>query len=568
MFLTRCEIILGDNLRDKRSPIERHSAIRLQSKKFANKNMNTPKPNNTSTNTLARRAPILVAAASLLLAPCLFAQAPTPEAKSAAEKAATAPSDAAAPWVEERFGRPTPDVLHWSVEPAVTKAFEPSGVFDEIMHCGEFTVVSNYGLYWSGEGDPDDSKDMQASVVILKGQQRVFVARGYQFDKFNYDDAKKTLNFHYWTGVQGDGQIVEFTMDFASGALQPKTRNLSSKGEPVTAALQKGGEAKPAKEEFYTLKFDGGEVRDMNDVLRKQLSAENVVIAGESLMRMRMPAFELRNVRLAEIARTIEFLGEGNLQVEVAENAGSGDLWRIGRKNTDEASTTIKMRSVAAPHLFADEKALADIQDVANDVEMKRLEITGILGGVKGVFRGAVAKPLASQKIFAITGDEEGVAGLESLINAAEKRLSEANDAKVAAFTAIAPKVRAVLAPHVFAEKGRLNNVTAGLRDVELTLRDMYELTRKLTGSESVPVSWADARPQPEHKIFVLRGTEAGIAGMESIIRAAEQLAVEEDEKLAAEERVARARDEEKKARAEAELKAGEEAAKEGKSEE
>ena len=176
-------------------------------------------------------------------------------------------------------------------------------------------------------------------------------------------------------------------------------------------------------------------------------------------------------------------------------------------------------------------------------------------------------RPLKSEKMFVIIGDEDGVAGLESLIKAAEQRLSNEVAAKVAAYTADAPKIRAVLAPHVFAEEGRRKQVIASLREVENSLKEIHALTKKVSGSENVPVPWADSTPHPEQKIFVLRGTEAGIAGMESVIKAAEQLAAEEDEKIDAERRALRAKEEETKAKVEAELKASEKPAKEGKSE-
>lgn len=545
--------------------------------------MNTPKPNNTSTNTLARRAPILVAAASLLLAPYLFAQTPTPEAKSAAEKAAAAPSDAAAPWVEEQFGRPTPDVLHWSVEPAVTKAFKPSGVFDETIHCGEFTVVSNYGLYWSGEEDPDDSKDMQASVVILKEQQRVFVARGYEFDKFYYDDAKKTLNFHYWTGVQGDGQIVEFTMDFASGALQPKTRTLSTKDETTqqkastsqaTAQSTDLPSKPPLTAKLYNVKFDGGPTTKLSDSLKAQFPGDNVVLS-ESVARLDMPNFELRNVKIEEIARTIEFLGEGNLSVEVTDNAQSGNVWLIGRKNPAEAAATVKLRSVAAPNLFANEKALIEIQKAADDLEMKRRSITGIMGGAKGVVRGASLQPLPSQGIFVIIGDEEGVAGLENLI-----QVAEIDQTRIfAELHREAPKMKAVAAPHLFARQERVDQFLEEYRVMTAVHGKMTEYRWNMAGfGDGAGAYGAEIHPRPEADLFMIVGNPDAITGLESLISAAEQLAAAEDAildtRLTPQQRVEQA---EMRAAAKADARAKEKArleakdaaeAKEGKSEE
>ncbi len=133
--------------------------------------------------------------------------------------------------VTERFGRPRPDKLLWSVDPAVCKRFEPTGFGDQIVRCGDYTLLSNEGLYWSCEEDQDTSKDMQASVILFQGEPRVFVTRGYQFSKFSYDAARKVLNFRYWTGVQGDDQIVEITKILSGEKIQIKTRSKSTKDD-------------------------------------------------------------------------------------------------------------------------------------------------------------------------------------------------------------------------------------------------------------------------------------------------------------------------------------------------
>jgi hypothetical protein len=137
-------------------------------------------------------------------------------------------------------------------------------------------------------------------------------------------------------------------------------------------------------------------------------------------------------------------------------------------------------------------------------------------------------EPLKSQKIFVIIGDEDGVAGMESLIKAAEQRLSEAAAAKEAAIAADAPKMRAVPAPHLFA-KERWRQLEGSLNEVEHRLAEDGDAIRKETGSDTMPVAWAKYSPRVEQKVFFLRGTEAGIAAMESFIQAAEKLAAEED---------------------------------------
>ena len=187
-----------------------------------------------STHTTARQAPFFAAALSLLLVPCLTAQTVATPPQPGSERPPTeifakSNAESEVKLVTERFGRS--DKLHWSVDPAVCKKFVPTGFGNQIVRCGDYTLLSNEGLYWSCEEDPDSSKDMQASVLIFKGEQRVFVARGYQFSKFNYDAARKVLTFRYWTGLMGDDQIIEITVDLSGEKIRIKTRSKSTKDD-------------------------------------------------------------------------------------------------------------------------------------------------------------------------------------------------------------------------------------------------------------------------------------------------------------------------------------------------
>lgn len=299
---------------------------------------------------------------------------------------------------------------------------------------------------------------------------------------------------------------------------------------PTRVPAERDKAAAPAAEsgpQLYNIKYEGGLTSELQDWLRASFPEDNVVM-GTLKVTTRLPAFELRSVRAEEVARTIEFLSEGFLSVEVVQNAGPRTLWLVGRKEIAEGAAAAKMRSVAAPHLFADQASLGEVLEAVEGLERERLREAELTTDGRA-HRKAVVTPLRSQSILSITGDEDGVAGVESLIKAAEQRLSNEIAAKVAAYTADAPKIRAVLAPHVFADEGRRKQVIAGLREVETTLHKIHLLSQKATGSETVPLPWADSTPHPEQKIFLLAGTEAGVTGMESIIRAAEQLAAEED---------------------------------------
>lgn len=302
----------------------------------------------------------------------------------------------------------------------------------------------------------------------------------------------------------------------------------------------------PAKEKLYSLKFEGSATWDLNYALREQLSTANVVIT-DSARSVQMPGFELINVRLSEIARTIEFLSEGQLHVEVSEDAGNGSLWRIGRRNPLTAAMAVKVRAVAAPNLFRDEVALKEIQETIKATELSRLES---IGGPTREFRPTFAKPLESQKIFVIIGDDDGVAGMESQIKAAEHRLDLALSAKVAALAANGPKTRAILAPHVIASETRRKSL---MEAMELMRKHWDRINADLMHETDSGTSgiWGDFSLNEEQKVFIVSGNEAGINGLESLIKAAEQLAAEEDERI---ERIERAKEEQTKA-AEAESK-------------
>ena len=135
-------------------------------------------------------------------------------------------------WVVTRFGRPDPHSANWSDQPEVARRFEPSGIGGEFHRVGDYTILHNSGIYWSGEKDQDDSKDMEASVIVFKGKSRVFVTRGYEFDEFQTDSKGQVFSFRYWTGVMGDGQIEYFNFDTTGDVLKITTHTKSTRDAP------------------------------------------------------------------------------------------------------------------------------------------------------------------------------------------------------------------------------------------------------------------------------------------------------------------------------------------------
>ena len=305
----------------------------------------------------------------------------------------------------------------------------------------------------------------------------------------------------------------------------------------------------PRGPRLYTLKFDGGRLKSLCDALRAAFPKDNVVVR-ESQEWTDLPGFELRNVRLEEIGRTIEFLSEGRLSVEVVESQDdtSGNIWRIGRNHSAEAAGSVKMRAVAAPNLFANEKALAEIRDAAEVMQNERQKSIMITGGAGGAFRGAQLRQLPSQGIFVIIGDEEGVAGLENLIQVAE----EDQVRNVAELLREAPKMKAIAAPHLFVNEERLGRFLQEYQIMTSVHADVFDYRWETAGLKiGSSAYWAEIHPRREESIFMLVGNPDAIAGLESLIQAAEQLAAVED---AAED--ARLTAEQKAVRDEARVKA------------
>lgn len=342
--------------------------------------------------------------------------------------------------------------------------------------------------------------------------------------------------------------------------------------------------------QLFTMRFRGSSLLMLQDTLARAFPKDNVVLAA-SAENVRLPSFELRDVQLSELARTIEFLSEGRLSVEVVQkdtmrmvplpgNApyDQGYIWRIAAKRSPAAAAPVKMRSVAAPHLFSDEKKLERVQKDAQDMEKMRLGIVenGVLGlqGVDPITQRIIetqVKRLTSQKVFVLIGSEDGVAGLEGFIKAAEQRAAEEAAAKDALAAANMPKMRAVAAPHLFAHDERIRRFLEVANAMRKEWDAVRNLLKKEFGASADGVGRLEIiEPHHEQRGFVMIGSEEGIAGMESLIKIAEQRAADEDAQLEASDKARRAeikaeRDRDEKAKAAAELKAAQEREKQNK---
>jgi hypothetical protein len=322
--------------------------------------------------------------------------------------------------------------------------------------------------------------------------------------------------------------------------LSPCLHAQSEAPKPAPADKAQTGPAK-----LYSMKFSGGGVEDLEKELKAAFPKDNVVVSGTSKL-MEMPNlgdFEVRDVQLKELGRTIEFLSDSKLIVEVTEgeNGATGNTWRIGNRlaNTPPSLFKLQMRSVAAPYLFKDKDNAPRVKQAAETLEEGRLDriMETTRAGYNDIIGGARVEMLPDQHLFVIVGSEDGIAGIESFIKAAEQlAMEEATKIEALAAT-IAPKMRAVPAPHLFNNEARLKRVKEECDNAQevwvLSYLDL--LARVGADDERSGVCGIRVQPRPDQKLFMLIGLEDGIAGLETLILAAEKNAADEDAALTAE---------------------------------
>lgn len=197
---------------------------------------------------------------------------------------------------------------------------------------------------------------------------------------------------------------------------------LPAQSEPTAPEV-----SKPDNPQLYSMKFTGGGVESLEKQLKEAFPKDNVVVAPSAkYMKLGLSDFEIRDVRLNELGKTIEFLSDGKLLVEISERDGGApsNTWRIGSRLATTPATLfqLKMRSVAAPCLFGSDKAKS-VQNAAADLEALRLKriLESDRAGYNEVVGGARVELLPEQNIMVIIGSEDGVAGMESFIKAAEQ---------------------------------------------------------------------------------------------------------------------------------------------------
>lgn len=203
------------------------------------------------------------------------------------------------------------------------------------------------------------------------------------------------------------------------------TVHAQAEEQPPAKAWSVGSEKRGS---LYSMNFEGGSVSALKRVWMNAFTNDNFLITA-SAEQVDLPAFQMRDMSLTELARSIAFLSQGALTVEVVErNVGvPGNIWRVARPSQEALSQKVKMRAVAAPHLFANKETLSRFLQEAQTVQRQVADTFAYLEKLENLMplMSAQIKPLEGQRVFVLVGTEEGISGLESLIKAAEQTAAE-----------------------------------------------------------------------------------------------------------------------------------------------
>ncbi len=269
-------------------------------------------------------------------------------------------------------------------------------------------------------------------------------------------------------------------------ALMFGQRLLAQSGEakfPATAAVHADSTV------AYSMKFTGGSVDALEQELKAAFPKDNVVVTPSARnTKLNVGDFEIRDVSLHELAKSIEFVSDSKLIVEVSEGGGADaktNIWRIGSRLATIPSTLmqLKMCSVATPNLFVSEKKVERVKHAAEKLEKDRLQriLDSTRAGFNEIVGGARIELLPDQNIMVIVGSEDGVSGIESFIKAAEKLAADE----------IAEQKATTMARR--AEEKAREDLARKAKDDEIAMREQLE-ARRLALKEQMEATIAGSR--------------------------------------------------------------------------
>ena len=223
----------------------------------------------------------------------------------------------------------------------------------------------------------------------------------------------------------------------------PTGTHAQSNATLPTAAMKKQpayafaaeGDAGSKGRQLYTMKFDGGTVGHLVAVLKGAFGEDNF-LCTEAVANEPLPAFEMQRVTLSQLADSIDFLGGGALDIQVTEKNESTptNIWRISTRTVATEFAAPKMKAVAAPYLFADERSLLNFLKEAENLRAEWLNAAQKEIAIRRETQPwevriapprVEIRPISGQKVIVLIGTEDGIAGMESFVKACEQRMAE-----------------------------------------------------------------------------------------------------------------------------------------------
>ncbi len=182
----------------------------------------------------------------------------------------------------------------------------------------------------------------------------------------------------------------------------------------------------------YSIRFPGGTASEFFKFMRTNGFANDTILFAGRADEIYVPDFTVRNVRLKEVAKSIEFVTEGKLVVEMVEQFEAGDvnIWRV--KLADRTSVSqLKTKACAVPHLLVGSKEKKRVWDIIEQVDRALAEAAQDLYRNQSLCPRGHGTILESEKIVVAVGAEAYVEAVASALEAAEKvAASEATEKK------------------------------------------------------------------------------------------------------------------------------------------
>ncbi len=167
----------------------------------------------------------------------------------------------------------------------------------------------------------------------------------------------------------------------------------------------------------YSISFPGGSASAFFDFLSTNgFASDNVLFAGRAA-QVWVPPFTVSRVRLKDVAKSLELVTGGRLNVEVVENGPESDenIWRI---KMSESAAPLKARSCAMPYFFRTGGTEKRVGEITEQVE-RLLNVQSDESG-RAAERG-ITRTLTSEKMVVVVGSEAYVEAVSSALEAAEK---------------------------------------------------------------------------------------------------------------------------------------------------